>query len=191
MATREQSPPGLRAWGPPCPALPGTAAPGGGYLAACSRAGRLGVLPPGSAAAISWKGLKPVIQGCRWQLQHSCPGARLCLGRAEEDLRSGEKPQGCGDPPALGRAASTAAPHSVFTHRVWFPQFQLDLRRGWGEKKMMSISECIRWSFTAGSALGLITSTLRTHKGARWVPRCCRVGTGSLRGPTLRDHPNT
>lgn len=77
------------------------------------------------------------------------PGAGLCLGRAEED-RGSAKPCGCRDLLVVGRAVSPAAPCSVFTHQVWFPQFQLDSRRGWRRKKQtmsMSISECIRWEF--------------------------------------------
>lgn len=98
-------------------------------------------------------------------------------------LRGGAR--GYGDPPVLGWAARTAAPHLVFTHWVWFSQLQLDLKWGWRVKiKMMSM--CIGWSFTAGSALGLTTSTLHTPEGntpgALW-------GRYSIAACT--DHPNT
>lgn len=108
-------------------------------------------------------------------------------------LRGGA--QGYRDPRVLGWAACTAAPHLVFTYWVWFSQFQLDLKRGWRVKiKMMSM--CIGWSFTAGSALGLMTSTLHMPEGntpgALWGrysiaactdhPTCDSKGRGSRKG---------
>lgn len=66
---------------------------------------------------------------------------------------------------------------------------------------MMSISECIRRSFTAGSALGLVTSTLRTPQGSTPGPQALQGGYSITACPnpaaapvprgTLLDHPNT
>lgn len=75
-----------------------------------------------------------MIQGRRWLLQHSCPGPGSAWGEQRRATTPGRSPGGCGDPPALGQALSLAAPCSVSTHQVWFPQSQLDLR-GWREGK--------------------------------------------------------